>query len=132
MNEYLFRGKRVDNGEWTYGSLVSVDSYYGDDWNGAYILSKVLDSAERFDRKAIEVGVETIGQFTGRLDVNGNKIFKGDKVILSDDSDEIGIIVWDNEESEWGVSTETVQFKLGCYYDREIEIVGDIYNEEEK
>lgn len=55
MREILFRGKRIDNGEWVYGYLQQEDKI------NLYYVKK-----------------ETIGQFTGLLDKNGNKIFEGD------------------------------------------------------
>jgi hypothetical protein len=67
MREILFRGKRVDNGEW-------VDGYY-------YKLG--WQSFIRWDIHIYEVFPESVGQFTGLLDNNEKKIFQGDVVYLA-------------------------------------------------
>ena len=53
----LFRGKRIDNGEWVYGDLRS---YLG---GGHTFIQK------GFNMK--EVIPETVGQYTGQDDVDG-------------------------------------------------------------
>lgn len=71
MREILFRGKRIDNGEWHYGSLVS--SY---DENDAAIFQPDDESEIGFDVQYVLP--ETVGQFTGLKDDCNNKIFEGD------------------------------------------------------
>ena len=67
MREILFRGKRMDNGEWAYGFLVKMF--------GAY---HIIDKDD--ENTAYEVIPETFGQYTGLKDKNGKRIWEGDIV----------------------------------------------------
>lgn len=68
MNDrYLFRGKRVDNGEWVIGMLTKM-------WEQMHIITPDNENT------AYAIIPETVGQCTGLKGKNGKLIFEGDIV----------------------------------------------------
>lgn len=77
MREILFRGKRVDNGEWAEGALIFADDIF------AYICPDMTDVSYGDNGNRMRIGCwyqvdpSTVGQYTG-LTANGKRIFEGD------------------------------------------------------
>lgn len=72
MREILFRGKRLDNGEWVCGYYVHIGPV---SCKRAYIIPEYASAIY-----VKEVVPSTIGMYTGLVDKNGKKIFDGDIV----------------------------------------------------
>ncbi len=117
MREIEFRGKRKDNGEWVYGSLLV------DEIQNSYL---IIDNKEGVGKEVIP---ETIGQYTGLKDKNGKNIYEGD--IFSLGSKKILYIVeWlDNGfQGRQNGNKSTVGL---TYWNSDIEVIGNIYDNSE-
>lgn len=84
MREIKFRGKRLDNGEWIYGSLLV--SHFKDDKKERYFITQ-FSGNYTFEH---EVDPATVGQYTGLKDKNGKEICEGD--ILLDESGTYAVV----------------------------------------
>lgn len=88
-DRYLFRGKRIDNGEWVEGYLSypfctkkGNESYY----------FYAKDSLGFFCRCVVDAS--TICQCTGRNDKNGKLIYENDIMVAYYDEEKPVMVVW--------------------------------------
>lgn len=116
MREILFRGKgdkKYNDGMWYFG--VPIRCYDGD-WQICTNNSK---------RTVIP---ETIGQYTGLADKNGTKIFEGDIVLLKGDEEPCQVAF---DESCFQVYGNSICYVMDNFYDHDIEVIGNIYDNPE-
>lgn len=74
MREILFRGKRIDNGEWEYGGCVFTENK----------VCLIYNQTHSIDLQGCTVEENSVGQYTGWTDKNGKKVFEGDIVRYND------------------------------------------------
>ena len=126
MRLFKFRGKRVDNGEWIYGDLLTSAGACCEisDWNTV--------AFSRYD-----VNPDTVGLSTGHLDEKNIEVYEGDIVRCID---------MDGEEYKTEVEFRDGAFTImvnGCDYDftaigwaidvdvQEIYVIGNIHDNPE-
>lgn len=86
MREILFKAKRIDNGEWVQGYFVKSNEKIA-----TSVIITCIDSTFPEMWPIYEVDENTICQYTGLTDKNGNKIWENDivKYHFGDDIAEI-------------------------------------------
>lgn len=128
MRNILFRGKRVDDGEWVYGDLeynraTEVARIHIYDEDGEYLRQHVVKS-------------ESLGQFTGLHDKNGTRIFEGDILRLKGELKSIATVKWNNEIGAWCIQL-AFEPRLGCrplgewLKEERFEVCGNIHDNSE-
>lgn len=143
MREILFRGKRIDNGEWVEGWLTE-DTIIG---NKTYVAPVIhIKDSRLFATEWHEIDPDTVGEYTGLKDKNGKMIFEGDILKIAKTMNGVGyyyippldypvnvVVKWDLCSWMWETLCEDKRYigfpDAWCYY--EAEVIGNIHDNPE-
>lgn len=114
MREIKFRIS-YKNGKWYYGMPISQIKNNSVAFNS-------------FDNSYYDLFADatTLGQFTGLKDKNGNEIYENDLCLLDE---RIGIVAF--KDCQFVIIVEDEIYPLAELYSREIELIGNIYDNPE-
>lgn len=132
MRQILFRGKRIENGEWYKGSLHLEYEGVTNKLRGAYLIGKYSPAYDNAVHGYIKVDPETVSEFVGIVDKNGKKIFEGDILKITDEFGNSVIWSVDCKNTAFSINQKGVNYStyLGEYDTGrcDIEIIGNIYD----
>lgn len=117
MREILFRGKRLDTGEWLKGQLAR--------YNPELEVANIVDQHEFL----VPVITSTVSQFTGMYDKNGKRIFEGD--ILEIENEGAYLCVWDDGNLEFALTNRRESFGMAYVPTYDVIVVGNIQDSPE-
>ena len=123
--EILFRGKRLDNGEFIEGSLTV-------DCHGNCCIYRPLNVPIGGGFQYFDVDKEAVGQFTGMTDKNGTRIFEGDIVRESfKGHGRIYHVFWDDDYFAFRAKGEDITYHLDEISQSHCEVIGNIHDNKE-
>lgn len=120
--EILFKAKRKDNGKWVEGYYVYCRKRH-------YILP-VLNKAIGFDEREdewIEIDPDTICQYTGLTDKNGNKIW-GNDILKLPGEDGYFTCEWEGDTARFVFNGDGLTVDFDNYWAYEVEVTENIFD----
>lgn len=120
MRDIWFRGKRIDNGEWVYGSYQKLEN--SDRSGYDHFIAEPFVNEYTYD-----VIPESIGQYIGLNDHTGKRIFEGDIVDILTENEELGVVEYDDGGFIVSADGFTVDF-LNNINGADVKVVGNIHD----
>ncbi len=136
MNDrYLFKAKRVDNGEWVTGYYVKGLDMYDKEVHLIFEPATIFYSNGEIDGWN-EIDPPTICQCTGLKDKNGNLIWENDIVFVTDDDGcsgqiDTGVGEIDFLDGLWYISGNVQNALYDIDKCFQLEVIGNIFDNKE-
>ena len=125
MNRRIkYKGKRIDNGEWVYGYFIKLPQPLT-----AFLKDYIVESGYQ---DFILVEPETVCQFTGVYDKDGEEIYEGDELSIIDETRKKGVVTVGFEEGGFIVFKGLAWRNIG-HFDvekNEFKVIGNIHDKE--
>ena len=134
-NRHLYRGKRLDNGEWVEGHLITDEKDDSKCFIG-YIMGTNEDGTPH-DLDVVQVDPSTICRGIGLEDRNGKLIWENDIVRhYNDDSHPesycVGVVLWDDNSAGFYRTDNKYKDEKICISSRCIyEVIGNTFDNPE-
>lgn len=108
-----------------YGSLVVSHGKY---YICIMALCQINSLVDNGNTTMFEVIPETVGEYTGLKDKNGERIFEGDIVLLKNDEEPYQVAF---DECCFQAYSHNVCYVMDNFYDHDIEVIGNIHDNPE-
>lgn len=131
-DRYLFKAKRLDNGEWVTGQYVKGLDMYAKEVHLIFEPTTIFYSSGETDGWS-EIDPSTICQCTGLKDKNGKLIWEND--IVRDEYGNFYKAFWQNNYYQFSLSCvktnvfpTDAKWNLWSFKSFEIEVIGNVFD----
>lgn len=130
MRQILFRAKRIDNGEWVEGSFIDSGNHEQVFIYPHYDGASTMPCRNLVYHRMIAVDVETLSQYTGLTDKNGNKIWEND-IVKDTDIHLLGSVEYDEEHGMYVINEVNDGYQNFQEFWSCTEVIGNIFDNED-